>query len=69
MDLHEFHVWQLAGNRIIATAHIRCRNLRDYRKIAEDVKAFFHEEGIHSTTMQPEFVEVQFVKPQTTKLN
>ena len=27
-------------------------------KIAEDIKYFFHQEGIHSCTIQPEFVEV-----------
>ena len=57
LAVHEFHIWQLAGNRIIASAHIRCRNLRDYMRIAEEVKSFFHNEGIHSTTIQPEFVE------------
>ena len=57
LAVHEFHVWQLAGNRIIASAHIRCLNLRDYMKVAEKVKDFFHKEGIHSTTIQPEFVE------------
>ncbi|XP_077293712.1 solute carrier family 30 member 1 isoform X2 [Arctopsyche grandis] len=56
--VHEFHVWQLAGDRIIASAHIRCRNLSEYMKIAEKVKEFFHNEGIHSTTIQPEFVEI-----------
>jgi len=29
-------------------------------KIAEEVKEFFHNEGIHSTTIQPEFTEVFF---------
>lgn len=28
-------------------------------KIAEKVKEFFHHEGIHSTTIQPEFVEIE----------
>ncbi len=59
LAVHEFHVWQLAGNRIIVSAHIRCQNLRDYMLIAEKVKSFFHNEGIHSTTIQPEFVEVR----------
>jgi len=27
-------------------------------KIAEQVKEFFHNEGIHSTTIQPEFIDV-----------
>jgi zinc transporter 1 len=26
--------------------------------IAEQVKEFFHKEGIHSTTIQPEFIDV-----------
>lgn len=57
LAVHEFHVWQLAGDRIIASAHIRCQNLSEYMKIAEKVKEFFHNEGIHSTTIQPEFVD------------
>lgn len=59
LAVHEFHVWQLAGNRIIASAHIRCHNLQDYMRIAEEVKEFFHNEGIHSTTIQPEFVDLE----------
>ncbi len=55
-------MWQLAGNRIIATAHIRCRNLTDYNILAEKVKSFFHNEGIHSTTIQPEFTQVDYNK-------
>ncbi|KAI0242526.1 Zinc transporter 1 [Lamellibrachia satsuma] len=57
--VHEFHIWQLAGNRIIASAHIRCQNLADYMRIADEVKTFFHNEGIHSTTIQPEFIELE----------
>lgn len=37
----------------------RCRNLSEYMKIAERVKELFHNEGIHSTTIQPEFSELQ----------
>ncbi|CAL4139106.1 unnamed protein product [Meganyctiphanes norvegica] len=59
LAVHEFHVWQLAGERIIASAHIRCRNLKDYMVLAEKIKKMFHEEGIHSTTIQPEFVELE----------
>ena len=57
-DVHEFHVWQLSGSRIIATAHIRCVALMEYARIADQIKSFFHTEGIHSTTIQLEFVEV-----------
>lgn len=68
LAVHEFHVWQLAGDRIIASAHIRCRNLSEYMKIAERVKEFFHNEGIHSTTIQPEFVEIEGIHSGSSKL-
>jgi zinc transporter 1 len=35
-------------------------------KIAERVKEFFHNEGIHSTTIQPEFVEMNEVGVQSS---
>eukprot|EP00112_Aurelia_sp_Birch-Aquarium-sp1_P025440 Seg844.6 transcript_id=Seg844.6/GoldUCD/mRNA.D3Y31 product="Zinc transporter 1" protein_id=Seg844.6/GoldUCD/D3Y31 len=40
-----------------ASAHVRCQNIHDYMAIANDLKEFFHNEGIHSTTIQPEFEE------------
>jgi len=57
LAVHDFHVWQLTGDKIIASAHIRCINLSEYMKVAENIKEFFHKEGIHSTTIQPEFVD------------
>lgn len=62
LAVHEFHVWRLTGDRIIASAHIKCRNLSEYMRIAEEVKEFFHKEGIHSTTIQPEFAELNAEK-------
>ncbi|CAF0721503.1 unnamed protein product [Adineta steineri] len=61
LAVHEFHVWQLSGSKIIASAHIRCHNLSDYMAIAEQVKEFFHQEGIHSTTIQPEFIDQEVI--------
>uniref|UniRef100_A0A914VYZ7 Zinc transporter 1 n=1 Tax=Plectus sambesii TaxID=2011161 RepID=A0A914VYZ7_9BILA len=58
LAIHEFHVWRLAGQKIIATAHIRFRSLTDYLQAAEKIKNFFHEQEIHSTTIQPEFAEM-----------
>ena len=42
---------------LAASAHVRCQNIHDYMAIANDLKEFFHNEGIHSTTIQPEFEE------------
>ncbi|KAI3388468.1 hypothetical protein SNEBB_009649 [Seison nebaliae] len=55
--IHEFHVWQLSGSKIIASAHIRCADIEQYMSIANNIKNFFHKHGIHSTTIQPEFTK------------
>ena len=57
-DVHELHVWQLTATQIIATIHIRCRSPSDYVAIAVRVKQVFHDEGIYSITIQPEFAEM-----------
>ncbi|XP_029903181.1 zinc transporter 1a isoform X2 [Myripristis murdjan] len=56
LAIHELHIWQLAGSRIIATAHIKCYDPTSYMEVAKRIKDFFHDEGIHATTIQPEFV-------------
>ncbi|XP_076337334.1 uncharacterized protein LOC143239757 isoform X2 [Tachypleus tridentatus] len=61
LAVHEFHIWQLTGERIIASAHILCRNTHEYMEIAGKVKEFFHEQGIHSTTIQAEFIESEYI--------
>ncbi|KAG8443727.1 hypothetical protein GDO86_009049 [Hymenochirus boettgeri] len=57
--VHELHVWQLAESRIIATAHIKCQDPTAYMEVAKRIKDFFHDEGIHATTIQPEFSSVE----------
>ncbi|XP_074078710.1 proton-coupled zinc antiporter SLC30A1 [Macrotis lagotis] len=57
-EVHELHVWQLAGSRIIATAHIKCRDPASYMEVAKSIKDVFHNHGIHATTIQPEFASV-----------
>ena len=56
--VHEFHVWRLVGERIIATVHIRFRSLRDYLACAPLIRSLFHQNSIHSATIQPEFEEM-----------
>ena len=56
--VHECHIWQLAGSRLVASAHIRCQGIDEYMSLAAKIKTLFHNEGIHSTTIQPEFVNV-----------
>lgn len=57
VGIHEFHVWQLAGDRIVASVHLIFNSQADYYGACENLKKFFHDEGIHSTTIQPEFMD------------
>ncbi|KAI1285310.1 Zinc/cadmium resistance protein [Halotydeus destructor] len=58
--IHDFHVWQLTGETIIATTHVVCDQRlpwspESYMQLADEMKDFFHERNIHSTTIQIEF--------------
>lgn len=72
LAVHEFHIWQLTGNKIIASAHIHVHSLQEYMVVAEKIKTLFHKAGIHSTTIQPEIVDsndiVDFPRKQNCSL-
>lgn len=55
-NIHEFHVWQLTGSKLIATLHISVSSLEEYSGVIEQATKILHQEGIHSTTIQPEFI-------------
>lgn len=57
--IHDFHVWRLVGERIIATVHIRFHSLKHYLLAAEEIRSLFHDNHIHSATIQPEFAEME----------
>ena len=64
IDVHELHVWQLSDTKAIASVHVIVQAPltsngfipSDYMHIAYEIKQLLHEYGIHSTTVQPEFV-------------
>ncbi len=56
-NVHELHVWQLSSNKYIATAHVLFHSMEDYTVQAQKIKSYLHDQGIHSTTIQPEFIE------------
>lgn len=55
ISYHDLHIWQLAAHRYVATIHIQFQNPKLYLKIIEQVRAYFHEQGIGAVTIQPEF--------------
>ncbi|OPJ72265.1 calcium/manganese antiporter SLC30A10 [Patagioenas fasciata] len=56
-SLHEVHVWQLSGGKNIATLHVKCQTPTDYQDAAYKIRKVFHEAGIHSVTIQPEYID------------
>ena len=57
LSIHDLHVWQLSDTKIVGTVHLTCPASSDFSEIASSVKKILHEHGVHSTTVQPEFVE------------
>ncbi|NWU44208.1 ZNT10 protein, partial [Hylia prasina] len=56
-SLHEVHVWELASGKNIATLHIKCQTSSDYQDAAHKIRKVFHEAGVHSVTIQPEYAD------------
>ncbi|XP_043551718.1 zinc transporter 10-like isoform X1 [Chiloscyllium plagiosum] len=65
--IHELHIWELAGGRHIATLHVKCLDLSSYETAALQIREIFHNAGIHSVTIQAEFVDT--VPGSTLKCN
>ncbi|XP_046599382.1 zinc transporter 1 isoform X2 [Neodiprion lecontei] len=66
VNVHDLHVWQLTGDKIISTAHIIFIDPTMYACIRHEVTEFFVEMGITQVTIQPEF---QKVKPEVKKID
>ncbi|XP_076660993.1 zinc transporter 77C isoform X2 [Halictus rubicundus] len=55
VNVHDLHVWQLTGQKIISTVHIIFLDPMVYASITNQVTEFFIEMGITQVTIQPEF--------------
>jgi len=61
-SIHELHVWRLVGTRVVASCHLELSEpekgmepVEHNMAVARQVKEFFHQSGIHSTTIQLEY--------------
>jgi len=58
-SVHDMHVWQLVDSMVIASLHLvilECDN-ETFSQIVRRCKAVLHSFGIHSSTLQPEFIK------------
>ncbi|KAK5660352.1 hypothetical protein OQA88_12893 [Cercophora sp. LCS_1] len=57
-SVHELHIWQLDENKTIATAHLifTDTDVTEFTVRAQIARECLHAYGIHSVTLQPEFL-------------
>ncbi|CCF57809.1 hypothetical protein KAFR_0D01630 [Kazachstania africana CBS 2517] len=57
LAIHDFHIWNLTESIFIASIHVQIDCEPDkYLELAKLIRNIFHQHGIHSATVQPEFV-------------
>eukprot|EP01089_Gocevia_fonbrunei_P013702 TRINITY_DN3569_c0_g1_i1.p1 TRINITY_DN3569_c0_g1~~TRINITY_DN3569_c0_g1_i1.p1 ORF type:complete len:450 (-),score=75.88 TRINITY_DN3569_c0_g1_i1:66-1415(-) len=56
-SLHDLHVWQLVDGMIISSAHIAVEEGIEWSTLVKKIKSVLHEHNIHSSSVQPEFVQ------------
>ncbi|KAI9223204.1 cation efflux family-domain-containing protein [Blastocladiella britannica] len=56
LNVHELHIWQLDMAKTVATVHVGMDPAAGYERVAASIKRMLHRVGVHSTTVQPEFV-------------
>jgi len=62
VSIHELHVWQLADTKVIGTVHLTCSSTITFFDLAMSVKKVLHSHGVHSTTIQPEYLEPEIIR-------
>eukprot|EP01122_Echinamoeba_exundans_P001151 TRINITY_DN1111_c0_g1_i1.p1 TRINITY_DN1111_c0_g1~~TRINITY_DN1111_c0_g1_i1.p1 ORF type:complete len:303 (+),score=27.66 TRINITY_DN1111_c0_g1_i1:497-1405(+) len=55
IDVHDLHFWSLDESRIVASVHIVCTNMSAFKKISKRVRKVLHANGVHASSVQPEF--------------
>lgn len=57
LSIHDFHIWNLTESFSIASIHVEIDSTPDqFLEVAKLIRNIFHRYGIHSATVQPEFV-------------
>lgn len=62
IEAHHLHVWQLSDTKLVASLHVKvdCEvegaGSASYMHLAREIRGCLHGYGIHSSTIQPEFL-------------
>ncbi|EMD42221.1 hypothetical protein CERSUDRAFT_79815 [Gelatoporia subvermispora B] len=64
LSLHELHIWQLSETKIVASVHVMASRKHDFMPIAAKIREALHHQGIHSSTIQPEYFNPRNSPPE-----
>lgn len=58
LSVHDFHIWNLTESLYIASIHVQINSTpTEFVLVAKLIRNIFHNYGIHSATVQPEFLD------------
>ncbi|CAR28816.1 hypothetical protein ZYGR_0U01750 [Zygosaccharomyces rouxii] len=58
LSVHDFHIWNLTESLYIASIHVQINSTpSQFVVVAKLIRSIFHNYGIHSATVQPEFLD------------
>jgi len=63
-SVHDLHLWQLTGEKLILTVHMCCEATGYQMPILDSLKEKLHIRGIHSSTVQLEYCDEACVHPE-----
>jgi zinc transporter 1 len=64
LSIHELHVWQLSESRLIASVHVCVSSKSDYMEVQSRIRRVLHDQGMHSSTIQPEVYHPETAVPE-----
>lgn len=68
LSLHELHIWQLSETKIVASLHVMASRDHEFMPIAAKIRRALHLQGIHSSTIQPEYYHSKTVPEEHLKV-
>ncbi|KAI9301851.1 cation efflux protein [Cunninghamella echinulata] len=61
-SVHELHIWQLSDTKIVASLHVLLLSDDNYMELSNQMRQKLHEFGVHSSTIQPEYLNTDTKK-------
>jgi len=56
LNIHDLHIWQLVDGMVVCSAHVTVEEGIDWNYVSAAIREALHSHGIHSSSIQPEFM-------------